>query len=116
MNDFDFLECENIDTVQFLSRMKDLSKNFKPEFQGAEELIEHKPEVFQEYLEFSQEIDSDLQEQRLQMIKDKINGMGEDELNVQAIKLELAVHRLSNTIFDQLAVQQSKYEKYAQKN
>ena len=99
--DTELWQCENLDTHEMLTKFRQLAENVKcptndPSFNNLA------PQRVGEMVAFHDKLNECLTDERLTRIQQNIMGLSEMELNAQAIRLELAVHKLSSS-FDGMA-------------
>ena len=99
--DTELWQCENLDTHEMLAKFRQLAENVKcPAHDPMQYELE--PTKIEEMTLFHDKLNEGLTDDRLTRIQQNIMALSEAELNQQAIRLELAVHKLSSA-FDKMA-------------
>ena len=111
MQESAFQEFENLNVKGLLLNFREISDGINlPQYDNVEEMSEVFKSRLNDLYDFKESLQEDLSDERLQQISERIQKMPEKDLNLQAIKLEMAVCKLSsNSVFDTLAADQTKF-------
>ena len=103
LGDAELWPYENFDTNQMLAHFK--AEADKIQFgEESDPYIAHISDAYYQHIgDMDSKLSAGLTQERLERIQRNLVSLNDSELTVQAVRLELAVHKLTNRGFDKLA-------------